>query len=92
MTCLFASAAITCRALAPSWRQLHSLHITFTALPPDAELTLSALSELRALEHLSLYASPDAAMDAAEHDKVRSASGLCVCVGGGDESGEGQHC
>lgn len=65
--CLRASCG---RALAPAWQRLHSLHISYTALPATAHLDLDAFSEMRALENLSLYCSPDAALDQHNNQKV----------------------
>lgn len=60
------------RSLATAWRQLHSLHISYTALPATAELVLDAFGDMPALEHLSLYASPDAALDQHNTGKVHA--------------------
>lgn len=71
----------TRRSLAPAWPRLHSLHISYTALPPTADLVLDAFRALPALRHLSLYASPDAALD--QHTSGKVCEGERVEWGGG---------
>lgn len=65
----------TCRSLVPAWQQLRSLHLSYSALPDVADQPQPAqvgdvredfklnFGGLKELQHLSVYASPDAALD-----------------------------
>jgi hypothetical protein len=44
-----------CSVLAQHWRQLQSLHISYSALPESADTLLSCLGGFEALTNLSLY-------------------------------------
>jgi hypothetical protein len=46
---------IDCSVLAQHWRQLQSLHISYTALPESADSHLTCLAGFEGLKNLSIY-------------------------------------